>query len=168
MIAVGSHIGRALDREFGQADTGTLFVRVRFLIEHGPDAGQCCYWDGWLTEDAIDRTLEGLRAAGWDGISLEALDGLGSGSCRLSVEHERNQTTGRTYPRVAWVNHLPGKLGADRQMPSETLNNLDNRFREFLGPMSLAGRTGEPPKTEPPTRAPNGKGKGAGDDDIPF
>lgn len=133
MIQEGIYTARAASFEFGKTpEKGTGFVRVLFRISGPTHQGQTVEFTGWLTDRAIDRTLESLVAAGFEiGTPLRELRGIGRVDCSIVVEHE--SVGARTYSRVRWVN-TPRKLALkpELRLPEDELQMLDSKFDEAL------------------------------------
>lgn len=173
-VPEGRYIARAKSREFGETpESRTQYVRVHFEIESGEAAGIGIAWDGWLTEGAIEMTLEALAACGWDGVSLSETKGLGTKRCELVVEHQTNERTGRLFAQVAWVNR-PGSMPIeDRQkLAKSQIEQLDGKFAGVMGAFRDRGMVRErKPRSQavpPRTFAPSDAHMPADDDDIPF
>jgi hypothetical protein len=81
--------------------------RVEVLFEfYADDAAHTIRWDGYLTDGALDRTLEALRTCGWAGDDLSDLAGIDTNEVELVIEQEEYE--GKTYDRVKWVNAIGG------------------------------------------------------------
>lgn len=131
MIEAGEYTAKADGFEFGRIpNTGTEFVRVHFVIAK---TNQRIAWDGWLTDAAIDRTLESLSHCGWDGRSLSDPRGIGTKECEIVIDHERDELSGKIFARVQWVNQLGGrKLSDNMKLSQRDVANLNRKFDEAL------------------------------------
>lgn len=101
-MEAGTWKARAREAELGYASTGTEQVAVLFEIVEGPYLGERITWYGYFTEGTFDRTVEGLRNAGWTGNDLSDLSSLGSRDCFIVVEWDTYN--GERSLKVRWVN----------------------------------------------------------------
>jgi len=105
-------------------------MAVLFEITEGPLAGQRITWYGYFTDATIERTLESLEHAGWDGESeLSAPKGLGSKTCSIVVQHE--EYDGKMRAKVAWVNGSAG-LALKQALSKEEALSFDKRMKATL------------------------------------
>lgn len=181
MIAEGRHPARAVDLQFGQAETGTEQVVVTFEIVEGAHSRELITWFGALTDKAAEFTLKSLAVMGWpkgkslDQLGVEDIDSL----VHLVVEHDSYQ--GKTRPRVKWINR-PGRGGfqVKHKIEGSDLRKLSAKWK------ALADKTERYDKIEAPAPsapapsagadsghpyAPGYDGPGPdefGDDDVPF
>lgn len=107
-ILPGTYRAKAVEHKLGESSTGKEQVLVTFEIQAGEHKGQRLFWYSFFTELTIDRTLESLENAGWDGESLSLMRGLGSREVELVCENERSEKDGKDYLRVRWVNKPRG------------------------------------------------------------
>jgi len=174
MLAQGSYQAVAKEFVFGRAGNGTEQVVVSFEIASGESAGQRISWRGFFTEKTCERTLESLEYAGWDGVSLARLAGLGSKPCVIVVEHEDGQD-GKTYAKVQWVNSLGGGLSVKEKMQSAEIAELEERMRGIMLDRA-SKRPAQPSQRSQSKQSGQTRGRGfddddygpGGDDDIPF
>lgn len=98
---VGLFDAMVLDHGFRESKkSGTLSLNISFQTEHGT-----LYTDLYLTEKAAEKTIEKLRAIGWQGDDLSELkDGtaMRGMKCKVTVSHETYEGTVRA--RVDWIN----------------------------------------------------------------
>jgi hypothetical protein len=120
MIA-GTHKARANGFEFGVSSKENEQVVVDFNTEHGS-----IRWYGYFTDGAVDRTLVSLEHAGWDGVSLKTLDGLGSKDCSIVVEEE--EYNGKKRMRVQWVN----SASVSKPLETDGMSALERRLAAKL------------------------------------
>lgn len=130
-IKPGKYQAVAKEHVFGRAGTGTEQVVVGFEIAEGDFRGRRISWRGYFTDATAERTLESLENAGWDGVSLRRLDGLGSRPCVLVIEDEEGND-GNTYSRVKWVNGLGGGLSVKEKLETGDIANLEERMRGIM------------------------------------
>jgi hypothetical protein len=105
----GRYRAKAIGHKLGKASTGNEQVLVNFEVTDGEHKGRIVYWYGTFTEASIERTLESLEHAGWDGVSLSQMSGLGDREVELVMENELGQD-GQNRLRVRWVNKMGGAM----------------------------------------------------------
>src|SRR5690349_14559050 len=66
-------------------ETPGISVEIDFTTPEGPTS---LTWTGWLSDGALDRTVEALRAMGWQGVDLDAVDGLEANEVEVVVKAE--------------------------------------------------------------------------------
>ena len=154
MLSKGNYQAIAKEFVFGRANNGTEQVVVSFEIANGDAAGQRISWRGYFTEKTHERTLDSLEHAGWDGVSLAKLSGLGSKPCVIVIDHEEG-TDGKTYAKVQWVNSLGGGLSVKEKMQTAEISELEERMRAVM--LERKGKRGAP-------ASPTAKSKGLSDD----
>lgn len=103
-IQVGTFKARAVGADFGYTKGGKEQVAVLFEFIDGPNEGKQITWYGYFTDKTVDRTLESLMHAGWDGKNLAALSGIGESECLLVLESDTYE--GKTRVRVNWINKI--------------------------------------------------------------
>lgn len=150
MLSKGNYQAVAKEFVFGRANTGAEQVVVAFEIANGDAVGQRISWRGYFTEKTHERTLESLEHAGWDGVSLSKLGGLGSKPCVIVIEHEEGQD-GKTYPKVQWVNSLGGGLSVKEKMQTSEIADLEERMRGVM--LDRKSKRGEPSPSASPSRS---------------
>src|SRR6478609_8650524 len=146
MIPAGSYQAVAKEFVFGRASTGSEQIVVSFEIANGDQVGQRIAWRGYFTEKTEERTLESLEYAGWDGVSLGKLSGLGSKPCVIVVEHEEGQD-GKTYAKVQWVNSLGGGMSVKEKLETNEIRNLEERLKGLM--LERANKRGAAPPAAP-------------------
>lgn len=139
----GPHEGIAVETAFEQAKTGNICIKVSFrLNEKFGGTVQYTTWQGWFTEGTTERTIEALRAMGWQGNDIDELGGLNADECQrlipntvsLVTYHEEWEKDGkpRSASRVKFVNKAfrQGNLVSDKRRadPSE-VSALSRRLR---------------------------------------
>lgn len=159
---------------------GTEYVSAQFVIAPDePFEGRSVPWTGWMTEKAMDRTLESLKMCGWDGVDIERLGPLDR-EVDIVVRHEVDERTGEVREaRVAFINEVgSGPMG--RSMDKGQLRSLAQRIKARQGrPAAANSRVsfgGDEPEAEPaPPPAPDpvnepdpDQERGRTLDDIPF
>lgn len=141
--------------EFGKSKAGNEQCAVTFEITEGDDKGTRLPWWGSFSRNAMEYTIRGLRAMGFEGDDLSTIHRQRLDN-EVVVQVEHNSFTGRngeqrTSARVVWV-YDP--RGAQRARFAEALEG--NELADFAARMrsALAG-DGAPPRAKP-------------DDDVPF
>lgn len=125
---VGRHVAVARGHDLGWFGRNrTPLVQVVFLVVEG-DVGAWIRWRGFLTEKTLERTVAGLRYAGWRGDDLSRLaaghaDGLGAILCELDVV-EKPGNNGKTYAEVAWVNRYGLNASLENHLDAKDLRLL--------------------------------------------
>ncbi len=159
MIAEGTYRACAEpDRVFwGKAPSNNEQVSVPFRIKSDcQERGQSIFWIRVFTSDQknVDITCEGLEAAGWDGVSLRELNGLGSRDVEIVVYHDTYE--GKTRPKIRYVNTLnrsPFKV----ELTDKGLSDLDARVARMRG-------KGPTRREESPPAGDQGGGYGGGEE----
>lgn len=142
-------------------DKGTPSIRLPIRVINDPEEeGALIYWDGWLTDNAFERTIETLVAAfGFDG----DLNGLEAGSQTLAgmpcqIEVEMEEYNGKSRAKVKWLNP-PGYEYVAPVLPVEDKQAILATFNKRAMQTAKAMKK-ETPKAATPAAA--------SDDDIPF
>jgi hypothetical protein len=133
--------------EYGFTSKGTEQVAVLFELE----TGHRRTWYGYLSEKAVDRTLEALRACGVT--DLETLAGIDSNEVEVVLQTEEFE--GKWRQKVAFVNALgSGAVAMKARMDQNQRRSFAERMKGKW--LNMGGSAA--PKSEP-----------TGDsDDIPF
>lgn len=152
---------------FGEdGPNATPFIRVpAFCIDDGDQDGKEAVWRGYLTEKAMDRTIEALAKAfpEWDGdlASLEngsfSFEGL---ECEFVIESETWE--GKQRLKVKWLNSIHG--GGGKKMDESKIKSLVSKLNGRAKAIAKSARAGEARATAP-TSATTEPDEG---DDIPF
>ena len=149
---------------FGKAKTGSDQVAITFDLLDPKAEGyqQRILWIGTLAGGALDNTLNGIIAAGWVGVDLLALDGIGDVECSLKIKHEADQE-GVMRARVDYVNPLSKAFAFKEALDPNGVAALSDRL---AGPIMAArqraaGKGGGGP-TSGARSAPAGGGYGGG------
>lgn len=163
MIPEGKYRAKARSAEIGEAKTGTVQVQVDFEFTGGALAGQHINWFGFFTEKTLERTLESMRHAGWQGEDPDNLSSLARADVpevELVIEHEDglpDEQTGevKQRARVKWVN--PARVA---------MKALDPAKKAAFGQSLRASLAAVDQRLGRPAAAPPAAPKPAGD--IPF
>ncbi len=166
MIDRGNYRARAVDSQFGYAETGTEQVAVTFEItEEGEFRGHTIAWFGFFTDGTQERTMQALRACGWEGDDLSNLIGLDRNEIVLVIEHD--EYGGKVQARVKWVNRLgAGRIELKRKMTDAQKTALARRLKGLAiatkPKSSLTAPAGaeSAPRTERGGYPPNWDGQG--------
>lgn len=163
MIPANRYKARAVDGSLAVAGTGTENVAVLFSITSaGEYAGYQITWYGYLTDAAIDRTLDALRLCGWEGDDLNRLTGLDRNEVEIVIEHEED-LNGKTHAKVKWVNG-PGGLAVKNRLEGGAAQAVAQRLKgHVLAHRQRSGVKAPSAKSAPANTAPM-----PSDDDMPF
>lgn len=82
-------------------------VAIGWVFLDGPFKDDTITSYGSLSDAAIDRTIEGMRHAGWEGDNLADLSTIKGKVARLVIEEE--EWNGKIKQKVAWINGLGGE-----------------------------------------------------------
>ena len=136
----GFYRARAVEHQFGVAETGTEQVAVTFEIRSdGPWKEYRITWFGYFAEGTVRRTMESLRHCGWEGDDVTDLAGLDRNEVELEVVHEPYK--GELRPKVKWVNRVTGVFRVKHPMTAEQKRALAARVRH----VALGMREASPP-----------------------
>ncbi len=162
-LARGIYKARALPDsvQFGEAGakkTPQILVQFEILDETERPTGEKITWFGFLTDDSMKRTMEGLRYCGWKGNDIRKLDGLGTIPVELDIGKEVYQ--GKEQTKVNWVNKIGGggKVTAKAPIEGKGLDALAKRLK--LAAEKIPVETGK--------TAPAGTREPGSDDEIGF
>jgi len=114
----------------GQNETPA--VVVMFELQDG--TGDNRRWTGWLTDAALERTIESLRHMGFTGNDVTTLDGcdcakLLPSEVNLVLDDEVSQKDGKTYETIKWVNARGGTVEARNSPKGNKLAEIKMRFK---------------------------------------
>lgn len=79
-------------------EKGTPQVGIRVSVLDGELEGQADTWIGYFTEASEARTIEQLQIAGWDGVNIAEMAGLGTTEFHLQYEEETYNNVTRWKP----------------------------------------------------------------------
>lgn len=185
MLPEGRFKARAIEGGLGETNDGNPQVGVRFTILDEEFHGEEITWFGSFskklgqgTKTPLERTIESLRACGWKGDDLSALEGISDNEVSLVIEHD--DYNGKISAKVKWVNRAGG-LALKAPMSADKAKAFAAKMRGEVIAASRAiggapGATpapaqGRPPATRPQSH-PNAPGEDFGppadDSEIPF
>jgi hypothetical protein len=142
------------------------YVRLTFEITSGPAKGRAISRDFFFTDKTWERTVESLRACGWQGTDVSDFTGIDENEVDVCIKHSvmirrsngqetvvtDDEGNARYRAEIAWV----GKDRSPKPMEASKLSN----FRELMKA-----------RLEGVTPANNGAGQQLGktgtDDDLP-
>jgi len=157
----GFYRARAVEHQFGVAETGTEQVAVTFEIRtEGRWKEYRITWFGYFTEGTVRRTLESLRTCGWEGDDVTDLVGLDRNEVELEVVHEAYN--GELRAKVKWVNRVSGVFRVKNPMTVEQKRALSARVRHLALAMRAPAGAAPAPFPSAAARAPNGRGATGG------
>jgi hypothetical protein len=143
MLNPGTYRGAAVEAALSTTSRGTPQVAVRLRLVDPP--GQTITWYGFLTDAAIDRTVESLRHMGWQGTDVRdflAERPLPEGfdqEVEIVVEHEEYE--GKTQARVKWINS-GGGLAVKNALTEQEADAFAAKMSRHIAALDrAAGRT---------------------------
>jgi hypothetical protein len=176
LVPVGTYRAKALQwvlTEIGEKKTPAVAIEFAFV---DPELGKIT-WDGWLSEKALERTVESLRHCGWEGSDVSELHGLDANEVELVIEHEEYE--GNTYAKVRWVNR-GGGLSHKTPLSGHAAKFFASQLKDKIKALD-ASKGATAPRTAPKSQsarrsAPTSSADPAGppeppplsDDDIPW
>jgi hypothetical protein len=160
-INPGKYTAIAREWKLGETDnTHTPFIGVQFELLDESVAGVTMNWSGWLSDAAIDRTLESLRACGWRGKDISDLTGIGDRRVTVTVDNEEYK--GKTFPRIKFVNMLGGGLKVGTALAPDKMRELVATSKIKAASLPVHPIDADAPKAKKNDVADQG------DDGIPF
>lgn len=112
-VPAGTYRARATGWVFGASRNGTEQIAVTFSITEGEHQGQTITWYGYLSDEALARTVEGLRYCGWNVENVDEVDKLSTNEVELVVEEDEYE--GKLRSKVRWVNAIRAELPPEEQ-----------------------------------------------------
>lgn len=157
IVAEGKCKGRAIHTVLGFAGTGSEQIGIMFRIVGGDDDGRSVPYRGYFTEAAMERTVESLRACGWQGQDLSVFNGATEAECAellpdevlLTIEHQPPMTPdGKTYAQVQWVNRLgSGVVHMKNKMNDHAARSFAERMRGVVA--AIPAHSSGAPRQQP-------------------
>ena len=140
----------------------TKFLAVAFAISDGEFAGRIVSWQGWMTDNSWDRTVDSMKNMGFDTDDLRDLSQL-TEEVSIDVqqeEYENDKGESVVIAKVSWVNALGAAFGDP--MDPDAMATFAEKMKGRLRKKGLQGGGSSPaPRDEegpPPIQ----------DEDIPF
>ena len=174
MLTEGKHTARVTDLAWQNSQGGTTYLTLRFTATQGDCVNETATKSMFFSEKALKRTVEDLRALGWQGddpatITVEDLPN----EVGIEVEHETftgRDGEDRLTARVKWINALNALNGNAEQSAVAAFGaQLKARIRALDGAARASGTAHTPaPARAPAPARPRGFDVEAGADDIPF
>lgn len=172
LLPVGTHDVRIVSHVLSKASTGTPCV----VIDVEDKDARRLRWYGYLSERAVEGTIERLQDIGWDADAadwqIESLNGttlLVDKPCQVVVEDEEYE--GKIRRKVKYLNP-PGGRVSETMEPAEAKsfsNDLRKRLIASRGPRpNRAPSSAAKPAAKKPSPAPVAKTTEQFDSDIPF
>jgi len=131
-------------------------AKVTFEIAAGEFVGECVEWDGWLTDKARERTIEGLLLCGWNGDADDAdyVNLPGITTREVAIEVKRETYTGRDGQtresvKVAWVNDPNSRGAGPKPMDRVAALAFGAAMRGAVA--AARGKLGKLPEVKPDT-----------------
>jgi hypothetical protein len=116
MLDEGRYKARGVMAALGYTSAGKEQVAVLLKTAEGDEIT----WYGYFTEKTTERTLESLRALGWESDDIWDLSSIDKNEVTIVVEHEADQD-GELRAKVRWINS-GGALAM-----KETMSDADAR-----------------------------------------
>lgn len=179
ILPEGKYKARPVEAGMGESKSGNPQVAVLFRVIGGERDGDTITWYGSFskelgkgTKTPFQRTIESLRACGWQGDDLSDYSSINEANeidVSLVVEHDEYQ--GKVSAKVKWVNR-GGGLGLTTPMKPESAKAFAAKMRgEVLAaskgiapakPIQNGGHPNAPGSNFGPPREPGS------DDDLGF
>lgn len=170
----GRFRARAIEAALGESSNGNPQVAVCFEILDEAFAGSTITWYGSFSKNKgkgkktpLERTIESLRACGWEGDDLSQLATVKTSEVSITLEYDTFD--GEKRLKVQWVNR-PGGLALKTPMNETQAKAFAAKMKgEVIAASRSAG--GAPARNggAQHQNAPGATGApGIGDDDIPF
>lgn len=142
MVQPGKYEATVADYGAGETSTGKPYVYAYFNVDGGS-----VKWTGYLSEKAIEKTMEQLTYLGCkdfvsiaDGATGGALDQ--SVKVSITVEHEADQKDPKKiYAKVKWINRIGGKKTMDAAQITQAKTTLAAFQGQFLAAQQKSGST---------------------------
>lgn len=156
-IQAGDKIGVAVGARFVESKKGTMGMEVEFNFEE-PSKGsmETLRWTGWLSENAIEKTMETLV----DVLEFNGDDSVDENSVlknptalnynkKVKLVVELEDYNGKSYPKIKWVNNVSGSsfVGVEPTIVKSKLDNLGFKAK-FLAAKQKSGSVATPVSTE--------------------
>lgn len=175
----GKYRAKATQWGLAKAGTGTPQVCVLFDLLDLP--GQSITFYGSLTDASYERTVEGMRACGWQGIDLSDLAGLDTNEVQIVVKNEEYpEGSGKWSTKVKWINSLGG-LAMTAPIVGDDLRAFAAQMRGKIAALDPSKakqqRTAQTARAAVPQRQPQPPPRAVpdnfapppdGDDSLPF
>lgn len=103
MLKAGRYDAKILSAELTEASTGTPQVAIALEVENSEEfSGELITWFGFLSEKAFPFTLKALRAIGFIGSDITAIET--QKLMPASIVVEMDEWEGQERPKVKWLN----------------------------------------------------------------
>lgn len=112
LVHVQTENGPVWSRLKQSSGKGTPYLELLVELLSPPHSGEQVYWQAWLSDKAVKRTLENLHAAGMVGDDIRALN-LQDLSKEFEVEIQHDTYGRRTTAKVSNVYPVAGVLDMD-------------------------------------------------------
>jgi len=162
ICAEGTYRAKVIEKELTEAKTGTPQVAITYEVTEGDHAGETIRDYAALSEKALPYTVAKMRACGWTGVDVSALESLGSKECQIVVATD--VYNGESRLRVKFVNDLDRAAPSIGSMDAAKKKAMAAKLRGLIAGLdpSQARAAAQPQRSKPPV-ADTGT-----DDDIPF
>lgn len=138
---------RATTGDLGETpNTHTPFVGVTFEVRFDDGQTDTVNWSGWLTDKAYARTIEALRAMGWEGDDLADLSGIDKNEVEIVTEWDGDDGQ---YVRVKWVNGTRRGMSEQARLSPDQKRALAAKMRSRIAALGAKQAQGQQPAQQP-------------------
>lgn len=160
----GTYRARAIEAHLGESSRGTPQIVLVFRVEGGAADGDHITAYLYFSDAAAKRSMESLRACGWQGTDIEDLSTVGSRDCEIVLAYEEYE--GRERLKVQWINEI-GRVATVAEMKPDARRAFAAKMRALA--VTVPAKAGSTPPAErqaPPPRQP--AQEPSIEDDLPF
>ena len=157
----GTFRAKVIEKELREAKSGTPQVVITFEVVDGEHAGETIRDYAALSEKALPYTVAKMRACGWTGVDVSALESLGSKECQIVVATD--VYNGESRMRVKFVNDLDRAAPSIGSMDAAKKKAMAAKLRGLIAGLDPSqAKVAQPQRNKPPVA------DAADDSDIPF
>lgn len=167
----GKYLAEVIDHYLGETPKShTPSIKFQFhvlsnLAHPKEPVDATIYGDLWLTDGAVDNTVETLYGAlNWKGekfTELDHTDVLVNQECILVIENETWE--GKTRPKVQYINNVDYKPAGPSAENQKKIDLLNDRITNYRKANSITETQPAPAVLDPET-----SGTAVDDADLPF
>lgn len=146
MFPAGEHQGRGVQGALAECGTGRVEVAVELVglsdgVKDLSITAHLMFGDEIVDKERnksmTDKTIEALRALGWEGDDLSNLTGIDKNLVRFGVKHEEHQ--GVTRAKVNWIGRAGG-LAVRNRLTGDALASFSAKMKgKILASKKSAG-----------------------------
>lgn len=141
-IADGKYKARATNWELGKTKKGAEQIAITFTLTDG----RAITYYGYFSDAAYEYTVKNLRACGWRGSDLSALDTLSQNEVELVCRAE--EYDGKTRQRVQFING-PDGMGLKEKLSDAETRSFAARMKSKIESLGSVPRSGPAPNDLP-------------------